>query len=345
MRPASRTARCLRADTCAGLRQERGREPRRRAGRTRRAEADLAGSLRRHGYGRYRWQNGDTYEGFYRLGKACGRGRKVTQRCTLEGEFEDDRLHGTGRKSFRKSETVYEGRLKQGEYDGAGRLRWSDGHEMLGDFVGNALVAGHKSFGPGGHYAGQWRNGLAHGLGVRVFENGDVYRGQFAFDFRHGAGSYSWRTSRALFRGSWAAGREHGLGTLLLPGAIMHRATYMAGQRHGHALLSVPHGDAVRHACLVWRDGALAQHTIVARGDDLDRHRPPPEVDTIDKFLEYFLLSGPMPPDPPAVTDLTVALPSPDPVDPEPWNASVADSAVRVPPELPPELLASLAAI
>jgi len=72
-------------------------------------------------------------------------------------------------------------------------------------------------------YEGEFRAGLKHGKGVKLWPNGDRYAGEFVDDRKEGAGTYTWG------RGPWAGERYEG--------------TYLDDRRHGHGVYRWPSGD------------------------------------------------------------------------------------------------------
>eukprot|EP00750_Incisomonas_marina_P018503 INCI2983.1.p1 GENE.INCI2983.1~~INCI2983.1.p1 ORF type:complete len:534 (+),score=115.55 INCI2983.1:139-1740(+) len=66
-------------------------------------------------------------------------------------------------------------------------------------------------------YSGGYQYGLKHGLGLLEYPNGDTYRGQFAFDKRHGAGTYKYVADGTgnIYSGEWRNGLRHGAGAFV----------------------------------------------------------------------------------------------------------------------------------
>jgi len=71
-------------------------------------------------------------------------------------------------------------------------------------------------------YEGQVVKGIRNGLGQIVLPNGDVYKGQWKSDLRHGAGLCKFGKTGAIYKGEWRDGKPAGNGTLLcLPNEII----------------------------------------------------------------------------------------------------------------------------
>ena len=75
-------------------------------------------------------------------------------------------------------------------------------------------------------YEGEFRAGLKHGKGVKLWPNGDRYAGEFVDDRKEGGGTYTWG------RGPWAGERYEGM--------------YRDDRRHGQGTYSWANGDLYR---------------------------------------------------------------------------------------------------
>ena len=73
---------------------------------------------------------------------------------------------------------------------GQGTLSWPDGSYYQGDFV----------------------NGLAEGVGIKVMANDDIYQGDFRDDKFNGNGQYHDVKQKMKYIGSWYNGYKHGKG-------------------------------------------------------------------------------------------------------------------------------------
>jgi 1-phosphatidylinositol-4-phosphate 5-kinase len=60
---------------------------------------------------------------------------------------------------------------------------------------------------------GGWANDLKHGLGKKMYANGDVYEGLWKLGKCEGPGRYRWKNKNE-YDGEWRTGRMHGKGTL-----------------------------------------------------------------------------------------------------------------------------------
>lgn len=71
-------------------------------------------------------------------------------------------------------------------------------------------------------YDGLVSKSIRSGLGQMVFPNGDVYKGAWKSDLRHGAGLCKFGSTGAIFKGEWREGKPYGSGILFcLPNEII----------------------------------------------------------------------------------------------------------------------------
>ena len=92
--------------------------------------------------------------------------------------------------------------------------------ELIGDFTGACDTEGYAT-GPGAargsaEYVGDFRRGLKHGRGVKIWPTGDRYVGEFVDDMKQGYGIYAfgagtpWAGDRYL--GQYVKDKRHGPG-------------------------------------------------------------------------------------------------------------------------------------
>ena len=162
-----------------------------------------------HGFGTYRWNDGDVYT----------------------GEYVNGVRHGKGKFVF-ASGNYYDGEWANGKYHGHGIFRWSDGDEFDGEWQnGQRHGSGKWIYADGRYYTGIWENGesvsssaivypsdsKAQGGTVKTkferfeYDGGDVYEGETANGLRHGKGKYTW-ASGTVYEGDWVKGKRCGFG-------------------------------------------------------------------------------------------------------------------------------------
>ena len=162
-----------------------------------------------HGFGTYRWNDGDVYT----------------------GEYVNGVRHGKGKFVF-ASGNYYDGEWANEKYHGHGIYHWSDGDEFEGEWKnGKRHGEGKWTYADGRYYTGVWENGEsisssaivypsdseAQGGTVKTkferfeYDGGDVYEGETVNGLRHGKGKYTW-ASGTVYEGDWVKGKRCGFG-------------------------------------------------------------------------------------------------------------------------------------
>ena len=162
-----------------------------------------------HGFGTYRWNDGDIYT----------------------GEYVNGVRHGKGKFVF-ASGNYYDGEWANEKYHGHGIYHWSDGDEFDGEWKnGKRHGKGKWTYADGRYYTGVWENGesvsssaivypsdsKAQGGTVKTkferfeYDGGDVYEGETVNGLRHGKGKYTW-ASGTVYEGDWVKGKRCGFG-------------------------------------------------------------------------------------------------------------------------------------
>ena len=193
-----------------------------------------------HGHGVYRWGNGDSYDGEWKLGKKDGEGTLTGKDfgtftgqwrngkehgrglhvypdgCRFEGTFKDGK-RWEGKGTFVIGGDKFEGEMEAGKLHGHGVFRWGnycyDGEWKLGkeDGEGTLTIKGCSTF------TGQWRDGKKHGHGVvtstKKGEEGFVlYVGQFVRDKKQGQGIKAFKEPFSRYEGNFKDDLFHGHG-------------------------------------------------------------------------------------------------------------------------------------
>jgi len=93
----------------------------------------------------------------------------------------------------------------------------------------NGLAEGSGSARGRAEYRGDFKNGMKHGKGVKVWPNGDRYEGDFIEDRKEGFGSYSFGRGPWLgerYEGDWLADRREGYGVYRWPTGDIYRGPW-----------------------------------------------------------------------------------------------------------------------
>ena len=119
-------------------------------------------------YGIYTYDNGDKYV----------------------GEWKNNRVHGQGIFTWKKSGNKYVGEIKDGKRHGQGTFTWKNGDRYVGEFKDNKR----------------------HGQGTFTWKDGDKYVGEHKDDKSNGRGTYTWKKSGNKYVGEIKDNKRHGQG-------------------------------------------------------------------------------------------------------------------------------------
>jgi len=113
--------------------------------------------------------------------------------------------------------SVYSGEVKNGLFNGKGKLVWRNGDEYQGNFVDGLMSGeGHKKLASGEEYTGAFKRGLYDGKGKLLDSTGDRYEGNFENGNFQGKGVFTAK-SGMVYQGHFDEGNASGQGTITWP--------------------------------------------------------------------------------------------------------------------------------
>ena len=129
-----------------------------------------------------------------------------------EGDIKDSQFNGKG-KLISTNNDYYEGEFKNGEKTGRGKIIFSDGTIYEGDlnkgeFEGN----GKMTWKNGIEYEGEFNGFILNGKGQLTNSEGDYYDGDFDNSLFHGKGKYYFSKNKAEYDGEFQYGVKKGKG-------------------------------------------------------------------------------------------------------------------------------------
>lgn len=139
------------------------------------------------------------------------------------------------------------------------KMEYMHDHGRTGQFV--------EHYGAEGQYEGEFLNSMRHGRGKHELR-GEVYDGEWKWDFRHGAGE-SISKDGGQIKGSWQNGKPHGFVTMTnASGTVTWEGEFCNGKRHGLGRQLFESGD-IYDGC--WQDGRLHDRGVYhfTNGDKL----------------------------------------------------------------------------
>ncbi len=132
------------------------------------------------GWGSFTYQNGDKYEGFWKDSKMNGYGLFTFKnaKATYDGEFRDNSITGMGILTYDDGNKTYHGEFQSGVFSGFGSLQDKKANTLqLGLFKDNVLHTEAKAT---GNTTACTKGDCQNEIGMYVYENGDIFIGQFA---------------------------------------------------------------------------------------------------------------------------------------------------------------------
>lgn len=109
--------------------------------------------------------------------------------------------------------------------------------------VQNGLPHGHGCmvYDDGKILDGTWRHGYLHGEGKAYYKSGDVYVGTFARNRRHGQGLYLHKSGDS-YKGTYQKDHRHGEGIFKCKTGEEYKGEFRAGAFHGYGTVMFPDG-------------------------------------------------------------------------------------------------------
>ena len=222
-----------------------------------------------HGNGTYSFgpgtkYAGDKYIGGYRNGHRDGEGTYIFADGRKDvGTFRRGALNGYAVRYNADGSIQKAGIWKNDKFQNAqsapGNTQSATGYETRSKLPlcpANTSVRwnncfGRQSFKNGNAYAGEFKNGTAHGYGTYRWKSGAKYEGQYRLGKKHGAGKYSF-VDGSSYIGGYRDGKRHGQGVYTFANGARDVGEFKNGKLNGFAVRYRPNGS-VQHKGY-WRD-------------------------------------------------------------------------------------------
>ena len=187
---------------------------------------------------RFRWDNGDVFDGQMLDGKRNGKGRMVwASGQTYDGDWRDDIAVGEGAMAFVNGDR-YQGQVKDGVPYGRGRMQFANGDVFEGQFErGIPDVEGTYTEKDGSRYTGQWKSGIKHGRGKSVWATGQSYEGEWVTDKPEGKGSITFANGDR-YEGQVSNGLPQGKGVKVYASQDRYEGSFARAKRMGRASIA-----------------------------------------------------------------------------------------------------------
>ena len=137
----------------------------------------------------------------------------------------------------------------RGTYTFNGTLKHRKGYTIEGQFVNLHEEGGRAVFDSKkckettrrGVYEGEWKRGIANGVGTYTYANGDFYKGQFLNGNFNGEGTLTFADGE-IYKGQWLNGKKHGKGTFTFPEGGGYTGDLKNGDFNGEGTYTYPNG-------------------------------------------------------------------------------------------------------
>ena len=185
-----------------------------------------------HGKGILIRSDSSVYTGTFKNGLPNGKGNFIySDSTTYKGKFLNGKHHGFGKlsKNLINSLTYYEGQWEDGQRNGNGICRYSDGYydgEWKDDLRNGA--GKYVFFKDGSYYVGFWENDLRHGKGYSENYNVSIYDGQWKNGVRSGYGTFKIKNLGTYF-GNWKNNYMNGRGKMIYIDGTIEETNYYNG--------------------------------------------------------------------------------------------------------------------
>lgn len=190
-----------------------------------------------HGWGEFRWNNGDVYAGSWSWGELHGQGAYTwADGVTYIGDYVNGVRTGKGVMTFPDG-VCYAGDFVDDTYHGKGTMTFPNGAVYTGDFVMDALTGqGMYTWPDGATYTGEVKDGRLHGKGTYTWANGQSYTGEFVNDTMANGQALTVWVDGTTYVGDVADGNRNGKGTLIRPDGSVYTGGFANGAKDGQGL-------------------------------------------------------------------------------------------------------------
>ena len=136
-------------------------------------------SNEKHGKGKITWVDGSVFEGTFKQGKICDKGRIISASGDYYiGEFLADKAHGFG-KMTKVDGSTYEGEFKMNMHHGEGTENIANDHKYIGQFKNDHRHGKGELYHSEYTYKGQFVCDKMQGCGTKTMSDGTVFQGYF----------------------------------------------------------------------------------------------------------------------------------------------------------------------
>jgi hypothetical protein len=184
----------------------------------------------------------------------------------VQGTFRDLRFALSPSLNFADGASYVGDLNTQGQLEGQGRMRWTNGDEYDGEFLAGLMHGKGKfisaysgtyngdyvrgrmegrgvlTYPDGSRYEGEFAGNQFHGKGKLAYPRGDIYQGDFEKNKMHGSGNWVF-ADKSIYVGQVIDGVIQGKGELQRPGGEKYTGEFIAGKMHGQGVFDDGRGN------------------------------------------------------------------------------------------------------
>jgi len=222
------------------------------------------------GYGVYKWEGGEKYEGYWGNGKRNGQGTNYwVNGAKYSGEWKDDKKHGTGTYTYKSDSKYdyYKGNYVMEVITGQGTFLYKSGQKYVGSFENNYFDGEGTMYYVDGRieagiwekdkYVGKSKNNYGcisgncqNGYGTYTFENGSKYVGSFKSGKFNGQGTLYF-SNNDKYMGNYNDGYRHGQGTYIWNNGVKYIGEWEYDKYSGEGTMYYTNGTSKSG---IWKD-------------------------------------------------------------------------------------------
>ena len=218
------------------------------------------------GLGQYYIDEGNLFiEGIWDDGKLIYGRIFYSNDNIYEGQIKDSNYNGKGKLIFNNGE-IYEGDFVDGDITGNGLFTFSDGTIYEGEFIkGEFKGHGIMKWINGIYFEGEFNGPVLSNYGKIIGDNGEKYEGYFYYNYFHGKGIYTFNDN-SNYEGEFEFGLKNGKGIYKKKDEFIFEGEWANDLPHGFG--KYYYKDYIIKG--VWRDGINVEIIDFEKGNPND---------------------------------------------------------------------------
>ena len=243
----------------------------------------------KNGFCVQKWKDGKTMTGYFLKDKMNGWAKIDNLEVLIKGEFKDGFLNGYGEVLKHEENVLFVGYWIKGVSGGVG-YEQGNNYIYFGNFINDKKDGyGKQIWDDKDVYEGEWKDNDFNGYGIYSYHNGKKYVGQFKNSEKNGVGELSFPDGKK-YVGYFKNGLHHGFGIYYLKKENVIISFWNEGKRHG--LGKYIHNEKIYYQ--IWEDNKpiekdMKETVFMDKFDDnikKYRHMFKLNINEIMKFLD-----------------------------------------------------------